>query len=484
MRAVATGPSNRSSCDEQDAPRSPGIYGPTVVFPEPGTNELALSLRGDQAKETLRFPVEVYPDEAAARRAADGFEEELAGAVPFLKEQQWKVGLVTKPVTKHDLKERLIVPGEVRPAAGAEAVVTPPVAGRLLKPPGGRFPRVGEPVEAGQVVAVVEPPLSGPQGVQFLANQAQIRTLQTELKTRLLDVETEVRKSEIDLEHTRKVFERAKTLGASNAVARREFEQAEHQFKVAEAAYEGKLRLKKPYERTLATLADMLGGAADCEAAKAESKVPGSSPWQAIQIPLKAPHAGTVTVARAVEGEYVAVSRPLFTVINLDRLWIEARVSEFDLERVVTAPAAEFTLAAHPGQRFPILGADGGRLIDVGSVVDSDSRTVPVRYEVANPERRLRVGLLAEVAIETARSEYAVAVPESAIVEEAGRPIAYVLLDGETFQKRDLELGLKDRRLVEVKKGLEPGERVVVRGAYAIRLSEVSGVIPAHGHTH
>ena len=76
------------------------------------------------------------------------------------------------------------------------------------------------------------------------------------------------------------------------------------------------------------------------------------------------------------------------------------------------------------------------------------------------------------------------AVPEAAIVEEAGRPIAYVLLDGETFQKRDLELGLKDQGLVEVRSGLEPGDRVVVKGAYAIRLSEVSGVIPAHGHTH
>ena len=120
----------------------------------------------------------------------------------------------------------------------------------------------------------------------------------------------------------------------------------------------------------------------------------------------------------------------------------------------------------------------------MGSVVDPDSRTVPVRYEVANPEHRLRVGLLAEVAIETAQVTYAVAIPEAAIVEEAGRPIAYVLLDGETFQKRDLDLGLRDRGLVEVKSGLEPGERVVVKGAYAVRLSEVSGVIPAHGHSH
>ena len=76
LRAVATGPSGRSNAVEQDAPRSPGIYGPTVVFPEPGTNELALALRSDQAEETLRIPVQVYADEAAARRAAEAVEEE------------------------------------------------------------------------------------------------------------------------------------------------------------------------------------------------------------------------------------------------------------------------------------------------------------------------------------------------------------------------------------------------------------------------
>ncbi len=278
LKAVATGPSGRSNADEQAAPRSPGIYGPTVVFPEPGKNELALIVRSDQAEETLRIPVEVYADEAAALRAAEAVkDEEPTGAVPFLKEQQWKVGLITEPVRRHDLMERLIVPGAIHPAAGAKAVVTPPVAGRLLPPPGGRFPRVGEAVQAGQVVAVVEPPLSGPQGVQFLANQAQIRSLQTEIQTRLMDIETEIRKAEIDLEHARKVYERSKTLDARDAIARRELDQAEHNFRVAEAAYQGKSRLKEPYEKTLATVAAMLDGTDATETTDGASEVPDSS---------------------------------------------------------------------------------------------------------------------------------------------------------------------------------------------------------------
>jgi multidrug efflux pump subunit AcrA (membrane-fusion protein) len=86
--------------------------------------------------------------------------------------------------------------------------------------------------------------------------------------------------------------------------------------------------------------------------------------------------------------------------------------------------------------------------------------------------------------VETARSEEAVAIPDSAIVEEGGQPVAFVQVSGETFEKRELKLGIRDGNFVQVLDGVKEGERVVTKGAYAIRLSSVSGVIPAHGHAH
>lgn len=484
LRLVATGPTGKVASTEQPAPRSPGIFGPTLAFPEPGTNQLQLILESDQARGALRVPVEVYADERAARTAATKLEEpETPDAVPFLKEQAWKIGLRTEPVGRHDLVEHLDVPGRITPAAGAEVVISTPLAGRVLPPPGGSFPRVGQRVEAGQVVALVEPPLSGPQGVQFLATQAQVRTLQAELQARLTAADVEIARAKLELDLARKVYDRTKSLAANDAVARRQLDEDENRYLLAEEAYRGKQRLREPAEQVLRSIGRLLGPTD----APGPPPSPGADPsgnWQSAQAALKAPLTGTVTAARAVRGEFVDGSKPLFTVIDLDRVWVEAEVSEFDLDRVVKAPAADLTVVAHPGRTFAVLGQGGGTLIDVGSVVDSDSRTVPVRYEIPNPDHALRVGLLVEVAIETRIVKAAVAVPESAIVEEDGRPIAYILLDGESFQKRDLELGLRGHGLVEVRKGIEPGERVVVSGAYAIRLSSVSGVIPAHGHTH
>ena len=483
LTVTATGPSGKTATVEQPAPRSPGIFGPTVAFPEAGQNEMALALDSDQASETIRVPVTVYADEASAEKAAENEGPEPEGAITFLKEQAWKVGVVMDSAARRPLVERLDVPGQIVPAAGAKALVTPPIEGRLLPPEGG-FPLVGQNVEAGQVVAVIEPPLAGPQGVQLLVNEAQIQSLDTELAVKEMDVEVEINKAKIDMDFSLGVYDRLKSLGEQSVAPQKQVDEAERQYLLAKANYEGKLQLRQPYELARQKLQSMLKPAAGGTDSSGQANLTAQPTRAGLRIVLHAPISGTVTSAQATAGEFVDATKELFTIINLDKVWIEAKVSEYDLIRVTKAPAANFTLAAYPDRRFSILGAGGGRLMDIGKVVDSESRTVPVRYEIANPDGLFRIGLFANVGIETARTEETLAIPESALVDEDGRPTVYVQVDGENFQKRDVELGIRDSDYVEVKHGLKEGERVVVKGGYAIRLASVSAVIPAHGHTH
>ena len=78
----------------------------------------------------------------------------------------------------------------------------------------------------------------------------------------------------------------------------------------------------------------------------------------------------------------------------------------------------------------------------------------------------------------------AVVVPEAAIVRDGGQPVAFVQVDGEGFERRVLRLGVRDAGRVEVLAGLEPGERVVTRGAYTVRLAGSQTNAPSHGHAH
>jgi multidrug efflux pump subunit AcrA (membrane-fusion protein) len=109
---------------------------------------------------------------------------------------------------------------------------------------------------------------------------------------------------------------------------------------------------------------------------------------------------------------------------------------------------------------------------------------VPVIFEVENGAGQLRIGQFAKVSIATGRPVKSPAIPESAVLDEGGKPVVFVQVEGESFERRQLKLGIVDRGWVQVLEGVRAGERVVTRGAYEIKLSAASGAIPAHGHAH
>ena len=159
-------------------------------------------------------------------------------------------------------------------------------------------------------------------------------------------------------------------------------------------------------------------------------------------------------------------------------------MSEFDLAALVEDLGAVMTLPAYPGRRFNVLGDVGGWLINVGRVVDPSSRTIAVHYELPNPEGLFRVGMLADVFLETKQATDAIAIPQHAVVMDNGRPTAFVLLGGETFQRRELTLGVRDNGYVEIIDGIETGERVVTKGAYLVKLASQAPESFGEGHAH
>jgi RND family efflux transporter MFP subunit len=199
---------------------------------------------------------------------------------------------------------------------------------------------------------------------------------------------------------------------------------------------------------------------------------------------LRAPIAGVLNSVAAGPGEVVAANQPVFSVLNPETVWIEASIPESGLARLSKAKDAAVELPGEPGRFNPITGDGRGQLLSLGLEVDPATRTVPLLFETANRGGQLRVGQYVTLHVETARVDEWVAVPESALIEEGDQLVSFVQVSGETFQKRELKVGIRDSGFVQVLEGIKAGERVVTKGAYAIRLSSISGVIPAHGHAH
>jgi len=180
-------------------------------------------------------------------------------------------------------------------------------------------------------------------------------------------------------------------------------------------------------------------------------------------------------------GAIVDVGVRLASVVNTEKLWLEAKVYEPEAPLVERATGAGFTVAGFD-EEFTI-DDKTGRVVAVGAVVDRITRTVPIVFEFKNPGA-LKPGMFAKVTIFTGQTIRALAIPESAVVDENGKPTAFVMDGGEAFFKRQVRLGIRSGGVVQVLEGVAEGDRVVSRGAYEIKLATASGVIPEHGHQH
>jgi membrane fusion protein, heavy metal efflux system len=419
-----------------DGPSNPGIFRPEVSAEKPGKCEMRFSIAGAQLTDEFAVgPCEVYADDAQAI-AALGDEEEAPGRITYLKEQQWKTEFATTEVVERELVPSVRANGEIKPGVGREARLVAPAAGRitLASPP----PMIGAAITKNQTLASFTPRLA--EGTDRGSLESEVAAARAELEA------AEAQKS------------RAERLFAEQAIAERGVEEARTRVRVAKARVDA----------ASSRLAQFSGGA--------------SGPAAGGGIQIRTPIEGTLVEAVNASGATVEEGAPLFTVIDLRRVWLEARVFESDIPKIENARFASFTVEGHETP-FEI-NETNGRLITLGHVIDPKSRTVPIVFELDNPDLRLRIGQFAKVNIQAGARVKAIAVPESAIVDDAGKAIVFVHVEGESFERRPLTVGISDRGWVQIIEGVRPGERVVSKGAYEIKLASASGVIPAHGHAH
>lgn len=188
--------------------------------------------------------------------------------------------------------------------------------------------------------------------------------------------------------------------------------------------------------------------------------------------PVTAPFVGTIVDKKAVMGELAQLDKALFAVAELSTVWIETNLFEKDIGKVKVGVPATVTTAAYPDQVFK------GKVTYISSVMDKETRTIKARVEVPNPDGKLKIGMFANAAIDTATSSKAFILPVEAVVLIQGQPTAFVQ-DGEGFSARAVELGDKLRGQVVLKAGIRQGEKVVTKGAYALKAKMLKSQIAA-----
>lgn len=262
-------------------------------------------------------------------------------------------------------------------------------------------------------------------------------------------------------------------------------EEAAALVKIAQENFDRERRLE---EQGISSRKELLDAEADLRRAEAalngarqRLRVLGAGEGQGGQYALTAPYQGVVVARHATLGEVAGSTDQLFTVADLDRLWIELDIYERDLSRVRRGQTVEITTAAYPGRVFP------GEIAYVGEILDPASRTVRLRVELPNPDRALRPGMFATANIHVDRSGASVVViPAEAVQQVEGRTVVFVPGDhaGE-FEVQPIEVGEPaDGGRIIVLSGLEAGDQVVGPGAFALRSELARAEIGEAGHGH
>jgi cobalt-zinc-cadmium efflux system membrane fusion protein len=220
---------------------------------------------------------------------------------------------------------------------------------------------------------------------------------------------------------------------------------------------------------------------ASLNSAQQRLQVLGARQGEGAQYALTAPFPGVIVARHASLGEMASPADQLFTVANLDRLWIELDIYERDLSRVTRGQAVDVATAAYPGRTFP------GQIVYVGDIVDPEKRAVPARVEIPNPDNVLKPGMFANALIRVGSAGPPVAVvPQEAVQQVEGRSVVFVpgTRPGE-FRAQPVEVGeaIDDGRVLVIS-GLQAGDRVVTTGAFALRSELAEGEIGEAGHGH
>lgn len=295
----------------------------------------------------------------------------------------------------------------------ATARISSPVTGRVISEPAalGTLIREGDPL--------VE--LSSPE---------------------VAEAEAEFVKAEADLKLADRAYTRQKELYEGNAAARKEMEQAQDEW----------TRSQSEVARTRQRLKNLRIGKRQADGGFA----------------LRSPISGIVSERHITPGMEVRpdLPDPLFVVSDLSRLSVRMEMFEVNFSKIKPEQHVQISVPAYPGEQFP------ATVKYIGQVLDENTRTVMVRCELPNPDKKLLPGMYATVNVLSAPEDKAIVVPLTAVFTEGESDYVFVAIGGNRYQKRAVKIGLRLKEKAVIEDGLKAGENLVMEGALMLRTEE------------
>lgn len=196
-------------------------------------------------------------------------------------------------------------------------------------------------------------------------------------------------------------------------------------------------------------------------------------------VTMYSPNRGYVTMRNAFPKQKIMPDSELYTVVDLNQVWIMADVFENEAPMVRMGQLARVSLSYSPGKPF------SARVNYIQPQVDAMTRTLKIRLEAENPGLLLKPDMYVDVEFQVAMPQR-VTVPAEAVLDSGLKKTVFVDRGNGYVEPRQVEIGERIGDRVEIRKGLQAGERIVTSGNFLIdsesQLKSAASGMAGHQH--
>jgi membrane fusion protein, heavy metal efflux system len=319
----------------------------------------------------------------------------------------------TDVVSYQDISDTLLIPGRLETQNRRLAKIGSPITGRVSD----LYVSLGDVVKKGQVLARIN---------SIELTQTQLTLIKS---SQLIGLKT-------------KAVERAKLLFEADVISKAEMLRVENELDAVKADY----RASRDQLMVLGM------------SEKAVEKIETSGQINSFGDVIS--RFDGIIISRAINvGQIVNPQDTLFQVADLSKLWAVALIPEQQSTFIQKDEIVEIEIPALDNKKIET------KIIFEDSIVDPQTRTVMVRAELDNPNLLLKPDMLTSMHISSKKTSR-MAIPISSVVRENDRNHVFVQNTPQTFRLREVELGIKDGKLITVLGGISQGETIVTDGAF------------------
>jgi membrane fusion protein (multidrug efflux system) len=278
-----------------------------------------------------------------------------------------------------------------------------------------------------------------------------------------------VRQTEASWQNSLDNYKRLKSLKDRDFISKQRLDEAMLQVTLSEAEYES-AREKLTLMRKGARQEDRDALLAQIRQAEATLRL--------AQIHLKnttilAPISGTISKRFLDQGAFVNTTTEIVRIVAMDTVKALVQVVESDLAKLRTGSIADIQVDAYTEEVFQ------GLVVRVSPTVDPESRTADVEIRVENRDHRLKPGMFARVNLLVQRRDGVLLLSRDSLLTKSG-PTRVFLYDSGKASLRKVNIGLQGEKYLEVLRGLQEGDEVIVAGQYELKDGMPVKVIRRH----